>query len=152
MSLTKPEAWAARSGHGCMAGCWHGRSTCTTHQSWPTTNNAQNMVPCAIQYIGHAHLKHKINRSVHYCRVPFIPPVAATSHPLTSTTIERLPGVDRMCCDCHAHNDGDVPDQIRHRPPRLPLEAVGRDGILQICQRERRCLRQISRLQATSNA
>jgi hypothetical protein len=26
-------------------------------QSWPTTNNAQNMVPCAIQYSGHTNLK-----------------------------------------------------------------------------------------------
>lgn len=26
------------------------------YQSCPTTNKAQNMVPCASQYIGHAHL------------------------------------------------------------------------------------------------
>ena len=27
------------------------------HQSWPTTKSAQNMVPCANQYSGHAHLR-----------------------------------------------------------------------------------------------
>lgn len=26
------------------------------HQSWPTTKSAQNIVPCANQYSGHAHL------------------------------------------------------------------------------------------------
>ena len=29
----------------------------SAYQSWPTTNKAQNMVPCANQYAGHAHLK-----------------------------------------------------------------------------------------------
>lgn len=39
----------------------HQETSCDIHkdpyQSCPTTNSAQNMVPCANQYAGHAHLK-----------------------------------------------------------------------------------------------
>ena len=30
-----------------------------SYQSWPTTNSAQNMVPCASQYRGHTNLQRR---------------------------------------------------------------------------------------------
>lgn len=36
---------------------WEGRCLACAYQSCPTTKSAQNIVPCAAQYIGHAHLQ-----------------------------------------------------------------------------------------------
>ena len=34
-------------------------------QSWPTTNSAQNISPCAAQYSGHTYLRHTPHSATH---------------------------------------------------------------------------------------
>ena len=49
------------TGLACMQGLpsMHADVERGAHQSWPTTNSAQNMVPCATQYSGHTNLRNE---------------------------------------------------------------------------------------------
>lgn len=146
-------------------GCTAAAPSCPAHQSCPTTNRAQNMVPCANQYSGQAHLRSHSRQQCSECHDPCC---VTVTHPCNWCVTRNIrqpsapallalllaacahrphqhdsPSVQGVGTNCQGSHDADVQSQVGHGAPGVLLPAVVGDGGADVSQAEWRGRRQV---------